>query len=318
MNLILKSIKPVIRKSEHVRINKQKIVEFCEKFDHKDVRHWMDDMPYNISKLNNYDKLNFLLVFNCNSFCYWGNPKWTISYKGKEFDGAWGMLASIGKAVDNKKPILYPRYLAKISEEDFGKILEGNCEIPLFQERLKILREIGQVLNKKYEGEFRNLVRAAKGDVVKLVKLIVKEFPSFNDYAIYKGKKVYFYKRAQLLVGDIYQSFKGKEYGNLKNIKSLTACADYKLPQMLRKFGILEYSKDLAEKVDKKIQIKKGSEEEVEIRANTIWAIELIKKELKKDFPSIDSVHVNDHLWLLSQTKNPKDKPYHLTKTIFY
>ena len=57
----------------------------------------------------------------------------------------------------------------------------------------------------------------------------------------------------------------------------------------------------------------KDSEEEVEIRANTIWANELIKKELKKKIPNINSIHVNDHLWLLGQCK-----PYHLTRTTAY
>ena len=120
------------------------------------------------------------------------------------------------------------------------------------------------------------------------------------------------------MISDIYQLFNGKDYGNLKNLDKITACADYKLPMVLRKLGILEYSKELSEKVDKKIEIVKNSEEEVEIRANTIWAVEFIKQELKKKNSGINSIHINDHLWLLGQIKSPKDKPYHLTRTIFY
>lgn len=101
-------------------------------------------------------------------------------------------------------------------------------------------------------------------------------------------------------------------------LKNLTACADYKLPWILRKLGILSYSESLAREVDTKVEIPHGSEEEVEIRAGTIWANELIKQKLKKRIPKIDSIHINDHLWLLSQARLPNDKSYHLTRTTAY
>jgi len=98
----------------------------------------------------------------------------------------------------------------------------------------------------------------------------------------------------------------------------LTACADYKLPQILRKLEILNYSRELAEKVDNKIELKKGCEEEIEIRASTIWTVKFIENELEKKIPKIDSLHVNDHLWLMSQNKSLGDKPYHRIRTTAY
>ena len=129
---------------------------------------------------------------------------------------------------------------------------------------------------------------------------------------------IYFQKRAQLLVADIYQMFQGKKYGEMKNLDKITACADYKLLMVLRNMGILEYAKELEKKIDNKKEILKDSKEEVEIRANTICANELIKKELRKKIKKIDSIQVNDHLWLLGQIKSPKNKPYHLTRTTSY
>jgi hypothetical protein len=146
----------------------------------------------------------------------------------------------------------------------------------------------------------------------------VKKFPSFKDSAIYKGKKVFFYKRAQLLVSDIYQAFNGQEYGRLKNINQLTACADYKLPLVLRRLGIFKYSDYLANKIDNRIQIEKGSPEEIELRANTIWAVEILKQKIKTKIKNVDSIHINDHLWMLGQKKLKKDKPYHLVRTTAY
>jgi hypothetical protein len=161
-------------------------------------------------------------------------------------------------------------------------------------------------------------VKAAEGDAEKLLDLIINNFSAFNDVHIYKGKHIAFYKRAQLLVSDIYQLFKGKSYGMLKNVDKLTACADYKLPKMLRKLEILEYDAGLTEKMISKTHIPAGSVEEIEIRAATVWATELIKEALKRPHPRISSIHINDALWLLSQDKSPSDEPYHRTRTTSY
>lgn len=314
MNKILESTKYVVENSENVKINREKISEFCKNIDHTHVKHWLKEAPFKISNLNDIEKLNFLLIFNSISFSYWGEPKWTIAYNEQKIDGAYGMIQALGRAINEGKPILDIKFLSELKSEELQKILRANIEIPLFEERLEILKEVGTVLNKKYKGSFVNLIKEANNDAVKLLDLITRNFKSFEDIEIYNGKKIYFYKRAQLLVSDISQMI----FNSLNNIDQLTACADYKLPQILRRFSILTYSKALSEKVDNKIEIEKNSKEEVEIRANTIWAVELVKEELKKRFPKENSIHVNDHLWLLSQTKSTEDKPYHRTRTTSY
>ena len=317
-NKILEITKFVVDNSKYVKINKKAIKEFCNDFGESHINHWLNESPFDFSKLSDKEKLHFLLIFNAISFSYWEEPKWMIEYKGEKFDGTWGMVASIGRAIENKKPILNPNYLKDISEKELREILKGDITIPLFESRLKILREIGCILIRNFNGNFENLIKLSNGDALKLLNLLLAHFPSFNDFSPYKGKTIYFHKRAQLLISDIYQMFGGKGYGKLGNLDKITACADYKLPMVLRKLGILEYSKELMDKVDKKIEIIKNSEEEVEIRANTIWAVEFIKQELKKRNSRINSIHINDHLWLFGQIKSPKDKPYHLTRTIAY
>lgn len=39
---------------------------------------------------------------------------------------------------------------------------------------------------------------------------------------------VTFYKRAQILIADLWLAFKGKSYGHFEDIDSLTAFADYR------------------------------------------------------------------------------------------
>lgn len=317
-NKILESIKPVIKLSKFVRINKESIEAVCNNFNLQNVQYWMLTSPFYFIDLSDEEKLNFLFILHSINFCYWGEPKWTIEYKDKQYSGTYGMMGCLRKAIDNKVPILKPSYLAKINEVDLKEILKGNIIIPLFEERLKILQENGKILEEKYKGVFTNVLKEAKKDTLNLLQIITSNFPSFNDFAIYKGNKVLFHKRAQLLISDIYRTFKGKNYGELKNIEQLTAFADYRIPQVLRKLGILEYLPELAFKIDKKIPILSGSEEEIEIRANTIWAVELMKEKIKTKILNITSMDIDSYLWLLSRNKSFNDKPHHLTRTIFY
>jgi hypothetical protein len=174
------------------------------------------------------------------------------------------------------------------------------------------------MLLEHYDGSFGNLIKSGNGDARQVLKLIVDGFPSFNDRSTYKGKDVFFYKRAQLLTEDVYQLFNGEGYGALEHLDEFTACADYKLPQSMRKLGIFSYSNELTQKIDNLIQLPAGSPEEVEIRANTIWGVEMIKEELKKLGKDVSSSAINDHLWLMGQTKSADDKPYHRTLTTAY
>lgn len=318
MNQILDSIKPVIKKSKHVKINEEKLKEICLKFDPDKIDYFTNESPYDYSKLDDLSRLNFIFVFNSINFCYWGNPKWTIEYKGKRYDGAWGMIASLGRALDNNIPLLDAKFLSSLTQVDLSEILKGNTTIPLFNERLQILRDNGKILAEKYNGQFSKVIEKSGNDTLRLLNILITDFPSFDDSTKYNGQKVIFHKRAQLAISDIYRTFKGKKFGNLKNIDVLTAFTDYKIPQSLRKLGILEYSQDLSAKIDNKIQIPKGSEEEIEIRANMIWAIELMKKELKTKNPNVTSIDIDSYLWLLGQNKSPDNKSYHLTETIYY
>ncbi len=124
---------------------------------------------------------------------------------------------------------------------------------------------------------------------------------------------MYFLKRTQLVSSDISQINVHFREKPLKNLQSLTAFADYKLPQILREYKILKYSDILSNKINHGKYLQAGSAEEIEIRAATIWTVELIRQYLKK----YSSVQIDNALWLLSQNlKNPK--PYHRTRTIFY
>ncbi len=308
----LESLEFVVRNSRHVQINEEQVRGLAKNFAGLNSGHWIESSSLARSSLNYQQKTAFLFVFNAVSFSYWGNPKWTIEYENQTYNrGTWSLIAAIQRAMKENIPILDSSYLVDLSVEELGHILKGNVEIPLLEERTAILREVGLIVTKKYNGNFLQVISNPNSNSVgDLVDKIVGEFPSFNDSSSYNGEKVYFHKRAQLLVSDLNHSL-----GLGLDIHKLTACADYIIPMVLRYLGILEYDSALASKVDHQIEIQKDGEEENEIRAGTIVAIEQIKKELSK--PNLTSMQLNDYFWLAGDTI-PETEFYHLTRTTAY
>jgi hypothetical protein len=303
----------ISKKSKHVTIDFNKLKEFSKQLKSKDLKHWLVDAPFNIYNLNKYQRLHFLLVLNSISFCYWTieKDKWMVDYNGKQYGGAKGMITSIGRAIEEGIPILNAYYLKDLKKEDLEYILRGNIEIPLFNERLNILKKLGSVLVDKYNGNFENFLEKKELDVNYLLEMLVIDFDFFNDAILYMNKNIKFYKRAQLLLSDIHEYITP-----LKDPKNILACADYKLPQVFRNEGIFKYSSFLENKINAKEVIIKNSVEEIELRVNTIIAV----YELYL-ITEIDQRKINDYLWLMAQNpmlKLEKNIKYHRVVTINY
>ncbi len=147
---------------------------------------------------------------------------------------------------------------------------------------------------------------------------LVAAFPSFRDEAVYHGQTVYFWKRAQIFVADLYHAFAGKAWGGFSDLDQLTAFADYKLPQVLRHLGVISYHPDLELRIDQREHLPAGSEEEVEIRAATIWAVEALRETFHQAGISTYSMDVDQWLWRLGQIETFRGQPYHRCRTIFY
>lgn len=315
---ILETCRFVRGNARHVRLNEERAFDFANSFRRTQSGHWLAVAPFDFSRLTNEEKLHFLLLFNALSFSYWGDPKWTMEYAGRSLDGAWGMIAALGRGIDEGVPLLDFAFCSTMPREAFAHLLRGSVRIPLLDERWKILHEVGSVVTSAYDGKVANLVESASGDAQALLEIILRDLPSFRDSSLYRGQEIFFEKRAQLLVGDIFQMFGGQNFGALRRVDEITACADYKLPMILRSLGIFEYTPDLAERIDQKVEIAHDSEEEVELRALTIYAVDLIKEEVRKRHPDILSMEINDYLWLATQEKIAGEKPYHRTRTTAY
>jgi hypothetical protein len=320
MREILESAKYIAEKSRLVWIDKKALTRFAQKLleDVIEVPPW--DPLYHFCDLTE-ETVSYLLVLDSINFCFWpppGKARWEIEYKSEKLSGYYAMAASLTKALESGIPVTNSTYLANLSSGELKNILGGQGELQFMEPRVQILNELGQVLVQEYGGSAGKLVGDAGNSAAKLARLLARKFSSFRDIAKCRGHKVFFYKRAQIFAADLYGAFNGKRWGSFKDMDRLTAFADYKLPQVLRHLEIMAYEESLARKVDKKILLEPGSPEEVEIRANTVWTVELIRQELERTGKALRAFEIDWLLWNLGQDDAFREKPYHRTMTIFY
>lgn len=165
--------------------------------------------------------------------------------------------------------ITSPKFLSSITLEQLEKILrsdDGQTKAPLLQERVDCLHQVGSKLLEKYDGKFENVVKAAEGSAKKLLQLIVEDFPCFRDEATFNGQRVSIYKRAQILIGDVYACYQGEGLGFFSDLnETITMFADYRVPQVLVHFGALIYKQELMNDLKSDKLLENGEPKEVEV-----------------------------------------------------
>lgn len=262
--------------------------------------------------------VNYVFLLDTLNFCFWGKPKWSITYRGQQLDGYWALAAALKRALEKTAYFADAEFLACLEPRDLARVLRGTTTIPLFTERWRSVRELGTILCEHWGGHATTFVTEARGNAPRLAQMLADNFASFNDVAVYENREVRFFKRAQILVADLWGAFGGKAWGAFDHLDTLTAFADYKLPQILRAWNILCYAPTLARKVDAQIELAAGSPEEIEIRAATLWAVELLRQALERRGRPLWSIHLDWILWQASQARLAGMKPYHRVRTIFY
>ena len=310
LDKIIKSCQYVVNNSKSVKINETNLDKFIGKIKKVEtIENWLAFSPYNLLDLPTETIINFLLVYEAIDFSFWGNPKWTIDTPTGKEDGSIALLYVILKYVREKNTTDF----SNITKDEFREVLKGNVEIPLFEERYHIIRDVSRIVNENMNGNFYEFIKDITIDM-ELFNIIIKYFPNFKDERKYREKTIYFYKLAQLLTSDILHIRELKE--NIKaDYSHLVGCSDYKIPQVMRGLGILEYSDKLSNIIDNKKEIEVNSDYEIEIRANMLVAIDLIKKKLENKVCAID---INDYIWSQGRNKTIELKPYHLTRNTNY
>jgi hypothetical protein len=320
---VLDSLRPVIEHSRDVRTNFDKIAEVASWMAYEELP--MPVYPLPIEAGNDPEKLiDFILVADVIDTAFTdfsSHTKFEVDYAGRRWSDSEAEFACLKRALDDGIPILDGRYFAKIARDELNRIFTGNIEMPMLDEKLAVLRDVGRVLSEKYDGRFVNFVRSCSPKLFDngngYIERMAKEFPRFNDVSRYDGHEIKFYKLAQL---GIWMAF--RQVGNgafrLEDPEKMTAFADYIVPAALRVMGMTSYSAPLEHAINTYQLIPRDSAQEIEIRAHCLYATALLTDEVNKlrppelqiIIPQIDArlwTHYHTTLW-----------PHHLTRTIMY
>lgn len=177
-----------------------------------------------------------------------------------------------------------------------------------------MLKDTISIIYNKNEKFYKELF-SIRNDL-EMLNYITQNFWHFDDKSLYKNEVVKFNKRATLLVNDLYQ-LSDTIKNNLKSLDNLSGCADYAVPRLLCEYGILSYNEKLLETITSNILIEHNSYMEIEIRANTLYALELIKDDLKEKGIYLNSVEIDNIIWSM-RTSKEHSLPVHKTITIYY
>lgn len=101
-------------------------------------------------------------------------------------------------------------------------------------------------------------------------------------------------------MADLWSCFEGQSYGALSNIDKITMFADYRVPQALHYFGVLQYDEQLSELLRSDVMIPSGSPLECEIRGCSVLAVEEIRRALSSCAPNVQvsAIEIDYYLWV--------------------
>lgn len=307
-DLVRDTCQRVAAKSTHVKIDMDKLNAFCKEIADKPVYVKYFDCPDHISiESSDEDVAAYVFIMDALNFCFWPSD-WEYADLSK------------GVATAMKDPTFArPANLAKMTVEDVRKSIFSGKDFPLIEERHRAIVELGQVVDAHFKGQFLEVLRSVDFDGPKLLDLVARYFLKFQDHSIYQGEQIFFYKRAQILVGDLFGAFDQRAGAiRIANIERLTCFADYRIPQILRHKGVLVYDDDLKNRIDNKVELIHGCVEEVEIRACMVHAVELMRDQLRIAGVNWSAVEVDWLLWQIGEDMRFDISPHHRTLSIYY
>lgn len=273
----------------------------------------------------------WIFLVDALNFCFWSEncaEKCEVEFDGKRHSGYWSLCAAANRAIQEGIPLLDAKFCRDISRPQVEHIFRSCTAVPfpLLDERHRILRECGEVLCTRYGGSFASCISRSGRSCQRLLEELVTNVASFRDEGTFNGVPVSFYKRAQILVADLWACFGGQGLGEFEDIGTLTAFADYRVPQVLAHFGALRYSERLSSMLESGVQLQNGDREEMEIRGATIHACELVREELVQrsagdpSLGEVNSVLVDFCLWdYRRRHASDMDRvPYHRVRSCYY
>jgi putative queuosine salvage protein len=202
-----------------------------------------------------------------------------------------------------------PEQLTRIEPAEIAAVLGQDPRHELMQLFALSLRDLGRRVDVEYRGSFAAVLAVVEDSATVLVSRLAG-WDCFSDTSWYDGLAVPFLKRAQIAAADLHRA----NVAHFADLGRLTMFADNMVPHVLRLDGVLHFDADLVARIERGELIEHGSEEEVEIRACAVQAVELIVAAR----PGTRAADVDQLLWLRGQNPRYKATPRHRSRCTAY
>ena len=313
---VLSSVLKVIPRLSFLEIDEEKIIKVAQQLAHEDfLTSYQGD-----TEIEPREYMRKILFINTLNFAF-TDFSTSVKYQYKQLSDTDAMVYQIDKAIQKGVPLLQGHYMRDVNIVEFRKLFTGNIEMPMLEEKVEILNEVGETLVSKYDGDWINFIEDgpkklyANGEG--LVERLITDFQRFDDFSIYENEKIYFLKLAQLAFWGIHREL-SSTYFYIEDMENMTAFADYIIPVALQAFGITKHTPELEKNINEGVLIERDSKEEIEIRAATIYATAKMTEsinELKNRKEKVIIPQLDFKLWTEFHADNT---PHNLTKTIMY
>ena len=160
--------------------------------------------------------------------------------------------------------------LAAMDAGTIAAVVAQDPEHPLMAQFAVALRDVGDHLFTEHETRYLGLVESANS--IPALAGILAGWDAFADASEYEGRRVPFFKRAQLAAADLHRA----GVADLPGVERLTAFADNLVPHVLRVDAVLQLDPGLTAQIEAEQLLDHESLEEVELRACAVHAIELL------------------------------------------
>ena len=313
---VLSSVSKVIPQLSCLEINIEKLHEVAINLSKEDFGINYEGNPNIVPE----EYIRKTMLINTLNFVF-TDFSTSVKYKIENLSDTDAMVYQIDKALLEGVPLTEGSFMRDMDLKEFKRIFTGNIEMPMADEKVKILNNVGDTLVTKYGGDWINFIDDGPKKLYDngkgLVERLVSDFKRFDDHSIFENEKVYFLKLAQLAFWGIHREL-SKRHFYIEDMENMTAFADYIIPVALESFGIVKYSSGLKENIDSGILIDKDSIEEIEIRSTSIYVTAKLTELLnnyKNEEEKIIIPQLDFKLWT---DFHADEKPHHLTKTIMY
>ncbi len=262
--------------------------------------------------------LVYFLVLDCINF----GSGWFNSLEIEpECENGYFTIASRLKDDFRQRGCYSAEFLQQIDAKECCHIFRQSPANPPAMELMHLfaaaLNAMGDLLIRDFAGNCRQLITAANGSAAAMAEILL-QMPFYRDIFQYEGQDVYILKRAQITASDLHIAFSGESYGHFNDIGDLTIFADNLVPHVLKVDGILTLSSELELAINSGRPLRSGSYEEIELRACSIHAVELLREHFSTIGIKVSSQGLDYLLWNRGLAEKYQEKPTHITRCCYY